>query len=103
MKKTTLQRGLAPTHPGEILKSLYIDPLEITITDTAAKLGVTRKALSELVNGHSGVSAEMALRLSLAFSTSPELWLGLQQDYDIWNAQKKMGKLEIKPFMKKVA
>jgi addiction module HigA family antidote len=103
MKKDALKRGLAPTHPGEILKELYIMPLGITVTDTAAKLGVTRKALSELINCHSGVSVEMALRLSLAFNTIPELWLGLQQDYDIWNAKKKMDRLEIKPFVRKVA
>lgn len=98
-----LKRGLPPTHPGEILKELYIMPLGITVTDTAVKLGVTRKALSKLINCHSGVSAEMALRLSLAFNTTPDLWLGLQQDYDIWNAKKKIGRLEIKPFVRKVA
>jgi addiction module HigA family antidote len=95
-----LKRGLAPTHPGEILKSLYIVPLGITVTDAAGKLGVTRKTLSELLNGHSGISAEMALRLSLAFKTTPGLWLGLQQDYDLWQAKEKIGKLEIKPFIK---
>ena len=103
MKNEMLKRGLPPTHPGEILKELYMIPLSITVTDTAAKIGVTRKTLSELINCHSGVSAEMALRLSLAFNTTPDLWLGLQQDYDIWNAKKKMGRLEIKPFIKKVA
>jgi addiction module HigA family antidote len=103
MKSETLKRGLPPTHPGEILKELYMMPLGITVTDTAAKIGVTRKALSELINCHSGVSAEMALRLSLAFGTTPDLWLGLQQDYDIWNVKRKMGRLEIKPFVKKVA
>ena len=96
-----IKRGLPPTHPGGILKGLYIEPLGITITDTAAKLGVTRKTLSELLNGHSGVSAEMALRLSLAFKTTPDLWLGLQQDYDLWRAKEKMGKLNIKPFVLK--
>ena len=103
MANRSLKRSLAPSHPGEILKVLYIEPLNITIADAAAKLGITRKTLSELVNAHTGDSAEMALRLSLAFGTTPDLWLGLHQDYDIWNAKKKMGKLEIKPFVKKVA
>jgi len=103
MKKEMLKRGLAPTHPGEILKELYMMPLGITVTDTAVKIRVTRKTLSELINGHSGVSAEMALRLALAFNTTPDLWMGLQQDYDIWNAKRKIGKLEIKPIFKKVA
>jgi len=98
-----LKRGLPPSHPGEILKELYITPLEITVTETAAKLGVTRKALSELINGHSGVSAEMSLRLSMAFNTTPDLWLGLQQEFDLWKAKQKMGKMTIKPFIKSAA
>ena len=97
-----LKRGLPPTHPGEILKELYISPLGITITDTAAKLGVTRKTLSELLNVHSGVSAEMALRLSMAFNTTPDLWLNLQQSYDLWKAKERVGRLTIKPFVKRV-
>jgi addiction module HigA family antidote len=97
-----LKRGLPPTHPGEILKGLYIEPLGITVTVAASRLGVTRKALSELLNGHSGVSAQMALRLSVAFNTTPDLWLGLQQDYELWKAKTKMGKLGIKPFARKI-
>ena len=85
-----LKRGLPPSHPGEILKELYITPLDITVTETAAKLGITRKALSELINRHSGVSAEMALRLSKAFNTTPELWLNIQRSYDLWYAGKKV-------------
>ena len=96
-----LKRGLPPSHPGEILKELYITPLAITVTETATKLGVTRKALSELINGHSGVSAEMSLRLSMAFNTTPDLWLGLQQEFDLWKAKQKMGKMTIKPFFKR--
>ena len=98
-----IKRGLPPSHPGEILKELYISPLEITVTETAAKLGVTRKTLSELINGHSGVSAEMALRLSMAFNTTPDLWLGLQQEFDLWKAKAKMGRIAIKPIFKRAA
>lgn len=78
-----------PSHPGEVLKELYLTPLELTVTDTAKALGVTRKAFSELINGHSGVSPQMALRLSKAFGTSPELWLNMQSNYDLWKAKKR--------------
>jgi antitoxin HigA-1 len=98
-----IKRGLPPSHPGEILKELYIAPLEITVTETAAKLGITRKTLSELINGHSGISAEMALRLSMAFNTTPDLWLGLQQEFDLWKAKAKMGRITIKPIFKRAA
>jgi antitoxin HigA-1 len=94
-----LKRGLPPSHPGEILKELYITPLEITVTETAVKIGVTRKTLSELINGHSGVSAEM----SMAFNTTPDLWLGLQQELDLWKSKRKIGRMTIKPFTKRAA
>lgn len=77
-----------PPHPGEVLKELYMQPLALTITETAIGLGVTRKALSELVNGKYGVSPDMAIRLAKAFSTTPESWLNLQQQYNIWEAKK---------------
>jgi antitoxin HigA-1 len=88
-----------PPHPGEILKELYLEPLDLTITEVAAGLGVTRKALSELINGKYGVSSDMALRLAKAFSTTPELWLSLQQQYDIWLASKKSFHCKIKIFI----
>lgn len=81
-----LQQALPPVHPGEILKEMYLDPLEITITALADNLRVARKTVSQLVNGHMGVSAEMALRLAKAFNTSPELWLNMQRNYDLWHA-----------------
>jgi addiction module HigA family antidote len=67
-----------PPHPGEIIREQCIEPLGLTITAAAKGLGVTRKALSELVNGHSGVSPEVAIRLSKAFGSSPETWLRMQ-------------------------
>lgn len=94
---------MPPSHPGQILKELYINPLEITVTETSRKLGVTRKTLSELVNGHSGVSAEMAIRLSMAFNTTPDLWLGLQQEYDLWKVKTRIGRITIKPIRKRAA
>jgi antitoxin HigA-1 len=62
-----------PPHPGEILKADYIDPLKLTITDVAEELGMARKNLSAIINGRTGISSEMALRLSQAFDTTPEL------------------------------
>ena len=78
-----------PAHPGDVLRELYLEPLGLTVTDVARALGVTRKAFSELVNGRSGVSTSMALRLSKAFGTTPELWLNMQQVHDLWTARKK--------------
>ena len=77
-----------PTHPGKVIKGTYLAPLDLTVTDAAEALGVTRKTFSELVNGHSGVSIHMALRLSRAFGTTPEYWLNLQQTYDLERAKK---------------
>ncbi len=90
-----IKPGLPPAHPGEVLKGLYLEPLKITITDAAQKLGITRKTLSQLVNGHMGVSAEMAVRLAKALNTTPELWLNLQQSYDLWLAEKAMRKVKV--------
>lgn len=77
-----------PTHPGVVIKETYLAPLELTVTAAADALGVTRKTFSELVNGHSGVSIHMALRLSRAFGTTPEYWLNMQQTYDLERAKK---------------
>ena len=68
---------------------MYLEPLELSITDAAKGLGVTRKTLSQLVNGHHGVTPEMALRLSEAFNTTPQLWLNMQQNFDLRQAEKK--------------
>lgn len=76
-----------PAHPGRILRNLYLVPLEISNTKLADTLGVSRKAISQIVNEHKSVTPEMALRLSRAFpNTSPEFWLNLQKSYDLWQA-----------------
>jgi addiction module HigA family antidote len=93
-----LKRGMAPVHPGVMLKGLYLEPMEITITQAASKLGVARKTLSQLVNGHMGVSAEMAIRLSKALNTTPQLWMNMQQGYDLWIAEKKAVDIKVVPF-----
>ena len=86
-----------PEHPGIVLKEMYLEPLDLSVTKAAEALGITRKALSELVNGKSGISTSMALRLSKAFGTNPELWLNMQQHYDLWQARKKtkLGRVKI--------
>jgi len=78
-----------PTHPGGILKRQYMEPLSMTISALAATLGVSRKTLSEIVNGHASITPDMALRLSKAFKTTPELWLNMQRNYDLWQASHK--------------
>lgn len=81
---------MPPVHPGEILKDMYLDSLGIGVTRFSTILGVGRRTVSLIINGHSGISAEMALRLSKALNTSPELWLNMQRDFDLWNAGKKI-------------
>lgn len=76
-----------PTHPGCILKLDYLEPLAISITEMASKLNVSRKTLSKILNEKGAVTPEMALRLSRAFNTTPELWLNLQMNYDLWQAE----------------
>lgn len=76
-----------PTHPGEIVKHDYMEPLALSVTALAARLGVSRKTLSSIINERAGVSPDVALRLSRAFNTSPELWLNLQRGYDLWAAE----------------
>lgn len=89
-----------PPHPGKILKELYIEPLNLTITEVAEGIGITRKSLSELINRKYGVSVEVATRLAKAFSTTPESWLNLQQQYDLWKAKKTFKLPKIKVFMR---
>ena len=92
-----------PAHPGEVIRELCIEPLELTVTDAAKALGVTRKALSELLNGHSRISPEMAIRLSIAFNTSAESWINQQAKYDLWIAEQKRNRLKVKVLVQKHA
>lgn len=75
-----------PEHPGRVLKELYLDALALTVTEVAKGLGVSRQALSNILNEHSGITPEMALRLEKAFGTSRQAWLNMQQNYDLWHA-----------------
>lgn len=85
-----------PAHPGEIIRELCLEPLELTVTEAAKGLGISRKTLSEILNGHSRISPEMAIRLSIAFNTTAESWLNMQLQYDLWVAEKKRNKLKVK-------
>lgn len=81
-----IPRKRPPTHPGGILKRHYLEPLSLTISKAAAALSVSRKTISKIVNERGNVTPEMALRLAKAFRTTPELWLNLQGNYDLWHA-----------------
>lgn len=84
-----------PPHPGETIRELCLEPLGISITHAAYALGVSRKALSELLNGHTGVTPEMAIRLSRAFNTTPESWLIQQMQYDLWKTLQRGADFEV--------
>jgi addiction module HigA family antidote len=85
-----------PPHPGEILRELCLDPLGLTVTQAADALGVSRKTLSSILNGRSGISAEMAIRLSIAFNTSAESWLLQQLQYDLAQVEPKRKSFQVK-------
>ena len=87
-----------PPHPGKIVRSDCLDPLGLTVTRAAQGLGVTRQALSDLVNGHAGISVDMALRLSKAFGSSPETWLRMQMAHDLWQARDRADELTVERF-----
>lgn len=87
-----------PSHPGEILRE-YVEATHKTVTAVAASLQISRKVLSQILNEHAGISAEMALKLSAAFGTSAEFWLNLQKNYDLWQARQKVDTSGIKPLL----
>jgi antitoxin HigA-1 len=87
-----------PPHPGEIVRDICMDALNLSVTEAASGLGVTRKTLSMFLNGHSGMSPEMAIRLSRAFGRSPHSWLMLQSAYDLAQAMRHANKIKVKPF-----
>ena len=88
-----------PAHPGEILKELLIEPLELTITDVSEHLNVSRKTLSKVLNGRGSITPEMALRLELAFKKpSADHWLRLQSAYDLWISRQSKSDLHVQPY-----
>jgi addiction module HigA family antidote len=82
-----MKRIRPPTHPGAIIKHDYLEPLSLSIVKLAEHLKVSRVTVSKIVNEHAPVTPEMALRLSRVFDTTPQLWLGLQREYDLWHIQ----------------
>ena len=86
-----------PPHPGGIVKR-RLEPLGLTVTRAARGLGVTRQALSELINERTGVSIDMAIRLSKAFGSTPETWLGMQMAYDLWQARDRAQRIKVERF-----
>ncbi|MBM4138942.1 MAG: HigA family addiction module antidote protein [Nitrospira sp.] len=84
-----------PPHPGEVIKSLCLEPLGITVTQAAEALGVSRKTLSAIVNGRAGLSPEMAVRLSIAFNMTAESWMNQQIQYDLWHAEQGRKRLRV--------
>ena len=87
-----------PVHPGEIVLEECIKPLGLTVSQAAEGLGVSRSALSRLINGHAGISAEMAVRLSKAFGSTTETWMKMQMHYDLAQVQKKAARIEVTKF-----
>lgn len=85
-----------PPHPGEVVRELCLEPLGLTVTKAAEGLGVSRKALSELLNGHSGISPEMAIRLSKAFGGTADSWMRQQLAYDLAQARKNEKNIKVK-------
>jgi addiction module HigA family antidote len=77
-----------PPHPGEFIWETYLEPFEVSVRGLADSLGVAPSTLNRLINGQSGISPEMALRLSKAVGRSPESWLAMQHAYDLWSARK---------------
>lgn len=84
-----------PPHPGEILKTLCLEPLNLTVTEAAKALGVSRKTLSGILNGRMRISPEMAVRLSIAFDTTAESWMNQQAQYDLWHAEQRRSELKV--------
>ena len=84
-----------PPHPGKVVRISCLEPLGLTVTEAARRLGVSRKQLSELVNGRSGISPEMAIRLDKAFGGGAETWYRLQAEYDIAQAMRNAGRIDV--------
>jgi addiction module HigA family antidote len=84
-----------PPHPGRIVRQECIEPLGLSITEAAERLGVKRQTLNNLVNGKAGISPQMSIRLSKAFGSRPEVWLGLQMQYDLAQAEKTAHRIKV--------
>jgi addiction module HigA family antidote len=88
-----------PPHPGEIIKEDCLEALGLSVTSGAKALGVSRQALSNLINGHAGVTPEMAIRLEKAFGSDAETWLRLQMNHDIWQARQRADTIQVERYV----
>jgi antitoxin HigA-1 len=95
-----IKRNLAPVHPGEILKEEYIAERGLTIAEVARGLGISRSSLWAIVNEQTGISPEMAVKLSEAFGNTSQFWINLQKNYEMWHAEKKVDRSVIRHFPK---
>lgn len=88
-----------PPHPGEVLRDGVFTDSQVSVTEFASRIGVTRVALSRVLNRKAGISADMALRLAAALGGSGQSWLHMQANFDLWNAEKSLKKVvsKIKP------
>lgn len=93
-----LHRSLPPSHPGEILREMFIKEHNLTITEVAKGLGVARANLSAIVNEHAGISPELAIKLSEAFGNTAQFWINLQKNYELWYAERKVNRKKIRHF-----
>lgn len=93
-----LKRGLPPSHPGAVLRDLFMQERDLTVTTLAKGLGMTRANLSAIVNGRAGISPEVAVKLSAAFGNTAAFWLNLQTNYELWHAERKVKRSAIKHF-----
>jgi addiction module HigA family antidote len=91
-----------PAHPGGFVKSEIVEALELSVTDAARVLGVTRPALSALLNQRAALSSEMALRIEKAFGVSMDTLMRMQNSYDIAQARRRAGKIKVARFVRKV-
>lgn len=87
-----------PPHPGGVIKRQCLEPLGLSVSRASEGLGVSQQVLSDVVNERAGVSAEMAIRLSKAFGSSPETWLGMQMAYDLWHTMERSEDIEVENF-----
>lgn len=99
-----LKRNMRPAHPGAILNGMIEGLREesghpYTVTEIAEGLGVNRRTMSLILNQKSGISPEMAVKLSEAFATNADLWMNLQKKYDLWQAEKKVDRQAIRHFL----
>ena len=93
-----LRRNLPPAHPGEILREMFIKQNNLTITEVANGLNISRVNLSAIVNERAGISPELAVKLAIAFGNTAQFWTNLQTNYELWHAEKNVDKRKIRQF-----